>query len=80
MNYPASIPTRVAIYREGGNWNPVFNTITVGPGDESNGSFLVISGEDENNEGSTINIDWEEWDELCQVVAEHRNKWEWKAE
>ena len=59
--------------------NPVYNCIKVSPQDEATGSFLSITGEDEQNEGASINLDWEEWDALVKVVAKYRKAWEWKV-
>ena len=60
------------------NWNPVYNSIQVGPDDEGAGSYLKIVGQDENNEGKSINLDWQEWDALVEVVAKYRKDWDWK--
>jgi hypothetical protein len=51
----------------------------VSPQDEAAGSFLKITGEDEQNEGASISLDWEEWDTLVKVVAKYRKVWEWKV-
>jgi hypothetical protein len=59
--------------------NPVYNCIKVSPQDEAAGSFLKITGEDEQNEGTSINLDWEEWDAVVKVVAKYRKVWEWKV-
>ena len=74
------VVTQVSIKGSGGEhqWNPIYNCIKVGPDDEAAGSFLRISGEDEGNEGSSISLDWEEWDALVEVVAKYRKEWEWK--
>ena len=70
--------TQVSIKSDRANWNSVFNSIKVGPDDEGGGSYLKIVGEDENNEGRYINLDWQEWDALVDVVAKYRKQWEWK--
>ena len=59
--------------------NPVYNCIKVAPQDEAGGSFLKITGEDEQNEGASISLDWEEWDAVVKVVAKYREEWEWKV-
>lgn len=59
------------------DWNPIYNCIMVGPDDESGGSFLKITGEDEQNDGNSISLDWDEWDTLVEVVAKYRKDWEW---
>ena len=59
-------------------WNPIYNSIKVGPDDESEGSFLKITGEDEQNNGNSISLDWDEWDALVEVVAKYRKDWEWE--
>ncbi len=60
------------------DWNPIYNSIQVGPADEAAGSFLRITGEDEQNQGNIIDLDWEEWDALVEVVAKYRKDWEWE--
>jgi hypothetical protein len=30
------------------------------------------------NEGKSLSFDWEEWDNLVEVVAKYRKDWEWK--
>ena len=70
--------TEVSIKADRSDWNAVFNSIKVGPDDEGAGSYLKIVGEDENNEGSVLTLDWEEWDALVEVVAKYRKEWEWK--
>ena len=60
------------------DWNPFYNSIKVGPNDEAAGSFLRITGEDEQNQGNTIDLDWDEWDTLVEVVAKYRKDWVWK--
>ena len=71
------VVTRVSIKSENPNWNPIYNSIQVGPDDEATGSFLKIVGEDEQNEGASIKLDWEEWDTLVKVVEKYRKDWEW---
>ena len=69
------IVTQVSIKSGNPNWNPVFNSLKVGPDDEGGGSYLKISGEDDDGKG--IKLDWEEWDTLVKVVAKYRNDWEY---
>jgi len=71
------VVTRVSIKSEDPNWNPIYNCIQVGPDDEAAGSFLKIVGEDEQNEGASISLNWEEWDTLVKVVEKYRKDWEW---
>jgi hypothetical protein len=80
MNKSKEVVTQVSIKGSpnGIEWNPIYNCIKVGPDDEAAGSFLRISGENEDNEGSSISLDWEEWDTLVEVVAKYRKDWEWK--
>jgi len=60
------------------DWNPIYNSIRVGPNDEAAGSYLKITGEDEHNKGASIDLNWEEWDTLVKVVKKYRKDWEWK--
>jgi hypothetical protein len=69
--------TKVSIKSEDPNWNPIYNCIQVGPGDEAAGSFLKIVGEDENHETASLSLNWEEWDTLVKVVEKYRKDWEW---
>tara|TARA_R110001599_G_scaffold1851_13_gene9284 strand:+ start:3483 stop:3758 length:276 start_codon:yes stop_codon:yes gene_type:complete len=69
--------TQVSITNNEPGNNPVFNCLKVAPQDEAAGSFLRITGEDEQNEGASISLDWEEWDALVKVVAKYRQEWEW---
>jgi hypothetical protein len=71
------IVTQVSIKSSNPNWNPVFNSLNVGPDDEGGGSYLKIIGEDEG--GSGIQLDWEEWDTLVKVVAKYRKDWEYSG-
>ena len=71
--------TQVSITNNEAGTNPVYNCIKVAPQDEAAGSFLRITGEDEMNEGNSINLDWEEWDAIVKVVAKYRKVWEWKV-
>ena len=71
--------TQVSLTNNGAGTNPVYNCIKVSPQDEAAGSFLRITGEDEQNEGNSINLDWEEWDAVVKVVAKYRKAWEWKV-
>ena len=50
----------------------------VGRDDEASGSFLIIYGNDSQNDSAKISLDWDEWDDLVKVVRKYRNKWEWK--
>ena len=72
------IITQVSILNNEPGANPVYDCIKVGPDDEAAGSFLKIVGDDTQNDGATIKLDWEEWDALVYVVAKHRASWEWK--
>lgn len=75
------IVTQVSIKATNSDWNPIYNSIQVGPQDEAGGSFLRIIGDDYQNEGAgaSINLDWEEWDALVEVVAKYRKDWEWQV-
>ena len=73
-----TIPIKVSIKSPSSDWNPIFNSIQVGPNDEACGSFLTICGNNAENDSAKISLDWEEWDELVQVVAKYRTDWEWK--
>jgi hypothetical protein len=70
--------TRVSIKSNEPNWNPIYNSIQVGPDDESAGSFLKIVGEDEHNDSASLSLNWEEWDTLVKVVEKYRKDWEWE--
>ena len=72
------VVTKVSIKSNKSDWNPIFNTIKVGPADEAAGSFLRITVEDEQNGGNIIDLDWDEWDTLVEVVAKYRKDWEWE--
>ena len=72
------VVTKVSIKSSNLNWNPIFNSIQVGPDDEAAGSFLTILGNDEQNDSAKISLDWEELDELVKVVSKYRKDWEWK--
>ncbi len=74
------VVTQVSIKSNNPNWNPIYNSIKVGPNDESAGSYLKITGDDEMNNGNSIYLDWEEWDTLVEVVEKYRKDWEWKEE
>ena len=79
MNKSKEVVTQVSIKsNDRNNWNPIYNSIKVGPHDESSGSFLRIIGEDEQNDGNSISLDWDEWDTLVEVVAKYRKDWEWE--
>ncbi len=41
-------------------------------------SFLIIYGNDSQNDSAKISLDWDEWDDLVKVVRKYRNEWEWK--
>ena len=79
-NQPVSkeVVTQVSVKSDRTDWNPIFNTIKVGPDDEAAGSYLKIVGEDEVNNGRALTLDWDEWDNLVEVVAKYRKDWEWK--
>jgi hypothetical protein len=72
------VVTKVSIKSSNSDWNPIYNSIQVGPADDAAGSFLRITGEDEMNEGKSLSFDWEEWDTLVKVVAKYRKDWDWK--
>jgi len=72
------VVTKVSIKSSNSDWNPIYNSIQVGPADEAAGSFLRITGEDEQNGGNIIDLDWDEWDTLVEVVAKYRKDWEWE--
>ena len=71
------IVTQVSIKSNNPNWNPVFNSLKVGPDDEGGGSYLKIIGDGEGDDGEGIKLDWEEWDTLVKVVAKYRKDWEY---
>ena len=71
--------TQVSIKADRSDWHPIFNTIKVGPDDEAAGSYLKIVGQDEMNDGCVLTLDWEEWDNLVEVVAKYRKDWDWKV-
>ena len=73
-----TIPIKVSIKSDSPDWNPIFNSVQVGPNDEAAGSFLIIYGNDTHDHSAKISLDWEEWDELVKVVRKYRNEWEWK--
>jgi hypothetical protein len=77
--YIKGMVTEVSIRSDSPNWNPIFNSIKVGPDDESGGSFLKITAEDERNDGACIRLDWYEWDSIVAVVAKYREDWDWEA-
>ena len=72
------VVTQVSIKANRSDWHPLFNTIKVGPDDEAGGSYLKIVGEDDMNNGRVLSLDWDEWDNLVEVVAKYRKEWEWK--
>lgn len=71
-----AIPTQVSIFSDRGN--PIYNCIKIGPDDEAAGSFLVITLEDDEHNGTSIKLDWDEWDEIVKVVSQNRKQWEWE--
>ena len=71
--------TQVSITNNETGSNPVYNCIKVAPQDEAGGSFLRITGDDSENDGASISLDWEEWDAVVKVVAKYREQWEWKV-
>jgi hypothetical protein len=64
-----TIPIKVSIKSASPDWNPIFNSIQVGPDDEAAGSFLVIYGNDSQNDSAKISLDWDEWDDLVNIVT-----------
>ena len=73
-----TIPLKVSIKSNHPDWNPVFNSLQAGVDDEAAGSFLVIYGNDSQNDSAKIALDWDEWDYLVKVVRKYRKEWEWK--
>tara|TARA_R110000751_G_C13580984_1_gene459829 strand:+ start:63 stop:311 length:249 start_codon:yes stop_codon:yes gene_type:complete len=71
------VVTQVSIKSDNPNWNPIFNSLQVGPEDQAGGSYLKISGENDANDGSGIQLDWAEWDAIVEVVAKYRKDWEY---
>lgn len=69
--------TQVSIKSDRPDWHPIFNTIKVRPDDDATGSYLKIIGEDEVNQGCSLALNWDEWDDLVEVVAKYRKDWEW---
>ena len=51
-----TIPIQVSIKSASSDWNPIFNSIQVGPNDLAAGSFLTISGENTQNKDSQISL------------------------
>ena len=80
-NKETEVVTQVSIKSGNPNWNPVFNSLKVGPDDEGGGSYLKIIGEDidasKDVDGEGIRLDWGEWDKLVEVVAKYRKDWEY---
>ena len=78
-NKETEVVTQVSIKSGNPNWNPVFNSLKVGPDDEGGGSYLKIIGEDfyGRSGGEGVRLDWEEWDTLVKVVAKYRKDWEY---
>ena len=73
-----NIPTKIAIKNpDNPDWNPVFNSTCVEVDDKAAGSFLVITADNEQN-GSSVKLDWSEWDEIVKTVAKYRRAWQWK--
>ena len=72
------VVTKVSIKSSNSDWNPIYNSIQVGPADDAAGSFLKITGDDEHNQGKSIALDWDEWDTLVKVVTKYREDWEWE--
>jgi len=70
--------TKVSIKSNHPDWNPVFNSLQAGVDDDASGSFLVIYGNDSQNDSAKISLDWDEWDTLVEVVAKYRKDWEWE--
>ena len=77
----SEVVTQVSIKSSNPNWNPVFNSLKVGPDDDGGGSYLKLFGEDIDQyltvDGEGIKLDWEEWDKLVEVVAKYRKDWEY---
>ena len=77
LNMNKEVITQVSIKSKRADWHPIYNTIKVGPDDDAAGSYLKIVGEDEMNEDRSLALDWDEWDNLVEVVAKYRKEWEW---
>ena len=73
-----TIQIKVSIKSASLDWNPIFNSVQVGVDDEASGSFLIIYGNDSQNDSAKISLDWDEWDTLVEVVAKYRKDWEWE--
>ncbi len=78
LNVSKEVVTQVRIKSDRPEWNPIYNTLKVGPEDEAGGSYLKIVGGDEINDGRFLCLDWDEWDNLVEVVAKYRKDWEWE--
>jgi len=73
-----TVPIKISIKSDNPDWNPIFNSIQVGPNEGADGSFLTICGTDSTIEITQVSLAWSEWDELVRVVSEYRNDWEWR--
>ena len=70
--------TKVSIKSNHPDLNPVFNSLQAGVDDDASGSFLVIYGNDSQNDSAKISLDWDECDTLVEVAAKYRKDWEWE--
>ena len=67
---------KVIVSREDSEYGPLCEGFRIEPETEGGGSFLSISAEDDQNNGSRIVFNWDEWDEIVKVVAQYRKEWE----
>jgi len=71
-----TIPIKIAVKDDQGDWNPVFNSIQISLQDEGAGGFLRIHGENCRSDGSKIDLEWSEWDSLVDAVNSVRHIWD----
>ena len=71
-----TIPIKISIKNEQGDWNPVFNSLQISIQDEGAGGFLRIHGENCRSDGSEIDLEWGEWDSLVDAVNSVRHLWD----
>jgi len=68
--------TRVVLSREDSKYGPLCDGFLIEPESEGGGSFLSITANTEENDGSKIVFNWDEWDEIVKAVAQYRKEWE----
>ncbi len=68
--------TKVIVSREDSEYGPLCEGFRISPESAGGGSFLSITAEDDQNNGSKIVFNWDEWDEIVKVVAQYREEWE----